>query len=98
MGLFAARFFALAAVGMLVTAALPAAPVRAAAGALIINGEVYYKPHGCYPIRDLPAYVLNETDGVAFIHEGPSCDVDINAVLLSGRLEIARTGKSVFIG
>ncbi|GAA4924005.1 hypothetical protein HD597_011224 [Nonomuraea thailandensis] len=92
----AARGGAIAMVGMLVMG-VPAT-AEAARGVLIVNDRIYYNPSGCFAIDDLPAYVFNDTSHVAFIHEGSKCDVDINAVLLLGQMEIAKSGKSVFVG
>jgi hypothetical protein len=96
MGRVIARCGAIAVVGMLVMGVPVMA--EAARGVLIINERIYYNPSGCFPIDALPAYVFNDTSHVAFIHEGPKCDVDINAVLLLGQVEVAKSGKSVFVG
>ncbi|MEV6031523.1 hypothetical protein AB0L65_10265 [Nonomuraea sp. NPDC052116] len=96
MGRITATLASLTVAGVLVTGA--PADADAATGVLFINGKTYYNPSGCYPVDGAPAYVFNGARGVAFIHDGPKCDAEINAVLLPGHAGVSKYGKSVFVG
>ncbi|WP_049569969.1 hypothetical protein [Nonomuraea sp. SBT364] len=85
---------ALAAAGAVLA---PIAPAHAAGGVLVIDGEPYFDPSGCYLGERRPLVVENHTDGPAYVFSSPYCDGDVVDVLLPGDSAVSEFGTSVFV-
>ncbi|MEU6742694.1 hypothetical protein [Streptosporangium sandarakinum] len=86
-----------AAAALALTVSQPAQAAQAAQGALIINGAVYYDPSGCYGSDVFPLDVENQTDGYAYIWNGPYCTGDVVLVLSPDTAAVVEEGVSVFV-
>ncbi|MEO3872762.1 hypothetical protein ABGB18_28440 [Nonomuraea sp. B12E4] len=86
---------AVVAAGMLITAAPTAA--HAANGVLLINGEIFIDPSGCYPSDRWPLEVRNHTDQVALIFDTPDCTGSSPELVFPDQSTISEFGSSVYI-
>ncbi|MEV8311896.1 hypothetical protein AB0P36_32375 [Streptomyces flavidovirens] len=89
------------ALGALVAAAALALSVPgsayAAEGVLIVNGNEYEDPRGCYPIDWFPSSVTNHTDAIAEVHAGSGCSGPVEWLVYPGETYYTETAQSVFI-
>ncbi|MFI6083196.1 hypothetical protein ACIBBB_19810 [Streptomyces sp. NPDC051217] len=69
----------------------------AAEGVLIINGNKYKDPSGCYAIDRYPTSVTNHTDAIAEVHSGPGCTGLVEELVYPGRTYNTETAHSVFV-
>ncbi|MEV8312606.1 hypothetical protein AB0Q95_00410 [Streptomyces sp. NPDC059900] len=69
----------------------------AAEGVLIVNGQDYADPSGCYPVEWFPASVANHTDAIAEVHSGPDCSGPVEWLVYPGETYHTETAQSVFI-
>ncbi|MEU5581128.1 hypothetical protein ABZ791_12190 [Streptomyces huasconensis] len=87
--------------GALATAAALALSVPSAAyaaeGVLIVNGNEYDNPSGCFPIDWSPSSVGNHTDAIAEVHAGPDCTGPVEWLVHPGETYYTETAQSVFI-
>ncbi|GAA3103860.1 hypothetical protein ACFQ0X_29920 [Streptomyces rectiviolaceus] len=69
----------------------------AAEGTLIVNGNAYDDPSGCYPVESFPSSVANYTDAIAEVHSGPGCGGPVEWLVHPGETYYTETAQSVFI-
>ena len=69
----------------------------AAEGVLIVNGNAYEDPSGCYGIDRFPSSVANHTDAIAEVHAGPGCTGPVEWLVHPGETYYTETAQSVFI-
>ncbi|WP_125263427.1 hypothetical protein [Streptomyces alboflavus] len=69
----------------------------AAEGVLVINGQTYEDPSGCYPVDWFPTSVANNTDAIAEVHSGPDCTGQVEWLVYPGETYHTETAQSVFI-
>ncbi|GAA5058615.1 hypothetical protein HNP84_005479 [Thermocatellispora tengchongensis] len=84
-----------AAAGMLALS-LPSA-AHAANGVLLLNGELYFDPSGCYPSDRWPLAVRNDTDQVVAIYETPDCTGEVLEFVFPDESSISEFGNSVYV-
>ncbi|MWA10948.1 hypothetical protein [Streptomyces sp. BA2] len=78
------------------TVAVPGS-AYAAEGVLIVNGNAYEDPSGCYPVDWFPSSVTNHTDAIAEVHSGPGCGGPVERLVHPGETYYTETAQSVFI-
>jgi hypothetical protein len=69
----------------------------AAEGVLIVNGQEYEDPSGCFAIDWFPSSVNNHTDAIAEVHSGPGCTGPVEWLVYPGETYYTETAQSVFI-
>lgn len=69
----------------------------AADGVLIVNGQEFESPSGCYGIDWFPSSVANHTDAIAEVHSGPGCAGPVEWLVYPGETYYTETAQSVFI-
>ncbi|RSO05295.1 hypothetical protein DMH26_08555 [Streptomyces sp. WAC 05379] len=69
----------------------------AAQGVLVINGQAYEDPSGCYAVDQFPSTVDNHTDAIAEVHSGPDCSGPVEWLVYPGETYSTETAQSVFI-
>ncbi|MCX5206378.1 hypothetical protein OG897_33845 [Streptomyces sp. NBC_00237] len=69
----------------------------AAEGVLIVNGDAYEDPSGCYAVDWFPSSVTNHTDAIAEVHSGPDCTGQVEWLVYPGETYHTETAQSVFI-
>ncbi|MFE6176933.1 hypothetical protein [Streptomyces sp. NPDC056464] len=69
----------------------------AAEGVLVLNGNAYENPSGCYGIDRYPSSVDNYTDAIAEVHSGPDCSGPVEWLVYPGETYHTETAQSVFI-
>ncbi|MGA5198749.1 hypothetical protein [Streptomyces exfoliatus] len=87
-----------AALGVVAAAAVcvSAPQAHAASGVLVVNGQVYADPHGCYPAGGFFVTVTNNTDRTAYIYPNGGCWGQHEGWVLPGG-HASMNGASVFI-
>ncbi|MEU6999323.1 hypothetical protein [Nonomuraea sp. NPDC046570] len=85
----------LAAAGMLALA-IPGS-ASAATGQLIINGQLYINPSGCYESGRWPLHVINRTNGPVVVLNAPNCNGNVEAIVHPGQSTVSEHGASVYI-
>ncbi|MDQ0792226.1 hypothetical protein [Streptomyces sp. B1I3] len=69
----------------------------AAEGVLIVNGNAYDDPSGCYPIDWFPTSVTNHTDAIAEVHAGPACSGQVEWLVHPGETYHSESAQSIFV-
>lgn len=69
----------------------------AAEGVLIVNGQAYENPSGCYAVDWFPSSVTNHTDAIAEVHSGPGCTGQVEWLVYPGETYHTETAQSVFV-
>ncbi|MEU8890845.1 hypothetical protein [Streptomyces sp. NPDC048442] len=78
------------------TVAVPGS-AYAAEGVLIVNGNEYEDPSGCYAVDRFPSSVTNHTDAIAEVHSGPGCTGQVEWLVYPGETYHTETAQSVFV-
>ncbi|WP_141753845.1 hypothetical protein [Streptomyces luteocolor] len=69
----------------------------AAEGLLVVNGQAYENPSGCYAVDWFPTTVANHTDAIAEVHSGPNCTGPVEWLVYPGETYGTETAQSVFV-
>ncbi|MEV5975847.1 hypothetical protein [Streptomyces sp. NPDC052114] len=69
----------------------------AAEGLLVVNGQAYENPSGCYAVDWFPTTVANHTDAIAEVHSGPDCSGPVEWLVYPGETYQTETAQSVFV-
>ncbi|WP_406155027.1 hypothetical protein OG217_35155 [Streptomyces sp. NBC_01023] len=69
----------------------------AAEGRLVINGQEYDNPSGCYRSDTWPLRVINKTNEPALIFDGADCHGRVERIAPPGQYAISEFGQSVYV-
>jgi hypothetical protein len=81
------------------SAAVLASPAaaHAAVGQVIINGQAYQDPSGCYGSDSWPLSVQNQTDQTIRVYNGEDCSGIVIALVYPGQSQVSEFGESVLV-